>query len=202
MAILQRVRVAWSGFAGGPGVNTYYFTETATPTGALRTMYNSFAPVLPNSITISFPTTGDKIESTTGDLVGAWTAGPTTPVTGGAAAAPYSAASGLCIDWLTGSIVNGRRAMGRTFIVPIAGIHYGNTGAISTSIVTSAKGWADAVIASLGPNFVVWSRPFPGRAASAGPPPVEALPARPGTASPVVGANVPSKTVVLRSRRD
>jgi hypothetical protein len=202
MAVLQRVRLPWTGFPGGPGISTFYFTDTATPTGALRTFMQAAMNYCPISVTVSFPTTGDKIESTTGDIVGAWSAGPTTAVTGQVAAAPYSASSGLCVDWLTGSIVNGRRPMGRTFIVPISGDTYQSDGTIADAKRTVLETAGQALIASLGPNFVVWTRPFPGEPEKPGPPVIPAKPARPGASSAVVGCRVPDKAVVLRSRRD
>lgn len=192
MAIIQRVRISWTGFLGGPGVSTFYFSETAVPNSGLRTFFNGVSTYLPNVVTINFPQAGDKIESTTGEIVGGWTAGPTTPVTGQVAAGPYSGASGACVDWLTNSIVGGRRPMGRTFLVPLAANAYQSDGTILEAARTALTSDAVNLVAAFTPNMLVWSKPKEDPAG---------VVIRPGAASPVVGARVPDLAVVLRSRR-
>lgn len=189
MALINRVRVAWTGIPAGPGVSTFYFAAGTVPGGSLRTLFTDFQNHIPTGITIVFPTVGDQLESTTGVIAGSWTAGPTTEVAGLAAAAPYSAVSGMCIDWLTASVVGGRRPMGRTFFVPLATTVYQNNGTILDSFLTVARAAASTFVTAMGSNFVVYSRP-------------NAALARPGAASPVVSSKVPDKAVVLRSRRD
>jgi len=201
MTVINRVRVAWTGFTGGPGVSTFYFSESTVPGGSLRTFFQSFTTFCPNTVTINFPTTGDQIEDSDGTIVGVWTAAPTTPITGVGGATGYSGTSGMCVDWLTGTVVAGRRPMGRTFIVPLASVAYQNDGTISDTLVTSVLAAANTMITAFGDDFLIWSRPFAGRAASPGPPPVTEIPARDGLAVPVVGAKVPDLAVVLRSRR-
>jgi len=202
MAVINRVRLTWTGFPGQPGVSTLYFTDGTVPGGSLRTFLSDCASSLVNGVTISFPIAGDKIESTTGDIVGAWTAGPTTAVVGTATVASYAAPTGICVDWLTGSVVNGRRPMGRTFLVPAAPTAYQNNGSISDSVVATIQNAANTFVTAMGQNFLVWTRPFPGSPEQPGPPVIPAKPARLGAASAVVGARVPDKAVVLRSRRD
>lgn len=189
MALINRVRVVWSGFTGGPGVSTFYFAAGTVPGGSLRTLFTDFQNHIPTGITISFPVVGDQLESTTGVIAGSWTAGPTSDVAGLAASAPYSGVSGMCIDWLTSSVVGGRRPMGRTFFVPLANTVYQTNGSILDSFLVTARAAAATFVTAMGSNFVVYSRP-------------NAALARPGAASAVVGSKVPDKAVVLRSRRD
>jgi hypothetical protein len=192
MTVIQRVRITWTGFVGGPGVSVFYFSETAIPNSGLRTFFNGVSTYLPNVVTINFPQAGDKIEDTTGVITGAWSAGPTTPVTGQVASAAYSGTSGACVDWLTGSVVAGRRPMGRTFLVPLAGSAYQNDGTILEAARTSLTSDAVNLVAAFTPNFLVWSRPLKDE---------DGAVIRAGTSSPVIGARIPDKAVVLRSRR-
>lgn len=192
MATIQRVRISWTGFVGGPGVSTFYFAESAVPNSGLRTFFNGISTYLPNVVTINFPQTGDKINDATGVIVGAWSVGPTTPVTGQVAAAAYSGVSGACIDWLTESVVAGRRPMGRTFLVPLAASAYQNDGTILEAARTSMTADGTNLVAAFTPNFLVWSRPLEDD---------DGAVIRPGTSSPIIGCRIPDKAVVLRSRR-
>lgn len=192
MAVIQRVRVGWAGFVGGPGVSTFYFSESAIPNSGLRTFFNGVSTYLPIGVTISFPQAGDKINDTTGEIVGAWSAGPTTPVTGQVAVGPYSGVSGACIDWLTGSVVGGRRPMGRTFLVPLAANAYQSDGTLLEAARTALTSDGTNLVAAFTPNFLVWSRPKE----DAG-----GVVIRPGTSSPIIGCRVPDMATVLRSRR-
>jgi hypothetical protein len=201
MASMNRVRVAWSNFAGQPGLTTFFLGDSKLDVTPIKNFFTAMAPFVPAGTTWTIPALGDKIIDTDGSIGGSWSG-----VGGGTVVATgldqnFSGASGFCIDWLTITINNRRRIQGRTFIVPAASGVYQNNGTIVEATRTTIAAAGQALISALSPDFLVWSRPFPGRAASAGPPPVTALPARPGTSGPAAIARVPDLAAVLRSRR-
>lgn len=198
MTALRRVRVGLTGFAGSPGVNTFYFLDTSTALASLNTLYQGLQGVFPSVVTIQIENTGDIIESTTGELLGSWSGNAVAPF-GGTGAGSYSAPSGAMIGWETGAVRDGRRLRGRTFLVPAVGSQYDQYGTLNDTMVTSVQASATAFIFEQSSSFVIWHRPF------AGAPAVGTKPARPATLGGhalVIAARVPDKAVVLRSRRD
>lgn len=202
---MNRVRVAWTGGAGGPGVSTFYFGPTTTDMTALKAFFQSQNTNIPTGITWTIPGLGDQIDDTTGLITGAWTAtagAGTVSTLGGTSA--YSGTSGYCVDWLSGAVIAGRRRQGRTFFVPGAQLLYQNNGSIADSTITSIVAAANTMIAAYAGEFKVWSRPYPGRTAvgTPGSPGYRpAKPARVGAPVSVLSARVPDIAVVLRSRR-
>lgn len=205
MVTMNRVRVTWAGGPGGPGVSTFYLNESTTDMTGIKTFFNAVNIYVPTGITWTVPFVGDKVNSDDGSLVGAWngTNGGTVATIGGTTG--YAASAGFCVDWKTNTPVAGRRRMGRTFIVPGAAILYQSNGSLQDGSVTAIQTAANAMVSAYTPNLLVWSRPFPGRAAvgTPGQPGYKpAKPARAGAAVPVLLATVPDLAVVLRSRRD
>ena len=203
MTALYRVRVQFNSIEGPPGVATFYFLDLATALPSLTSLFTSLANRMPLGVTLKVQSSGDVIESTTGALIGAWNkdAEPEIGATGGP---NYAGASGGQIEWLTSQIMDGRRVRGRTFIVPLSTDAY-RTGGLIDSATTDLQGVAAAAfIVAQSSSFVIWHRPFPGRSASAPGvlPKVTAKAAHIGGFALVTGGRVPTKTVVLRSRRD
>jgi hypothetical protein len=99
---------------------------------------------------------------------------------------------------LTGSVVDGRRVRGTTYIVPTVN-QFEPGGTPLNTWVSTLQTAASAMMTSLTPNLVVWHRP------KFGPKPGPGLPRpliRNGESKGVNGVFVPDKAVVLRSRRD
>ena len=201
MAPMNRVRVGWSNFSGQPGLSTFYLSDSVLDVTALKTFLTSMAAFLPGAVTLTVPSLGDKIESSDGSIAGSWvgTGGGQIAASGGAAV--YAGSAGIVVDWKTATIVARKRVQGRTFFVPAAQAAYQNDGTIAEATRTTIGTAAATLIAAYTPNLLVWARPFPGRAALPGPPPKPAVPARSGTAAPVVLGIVPDMAAVLRSRR-
>lgn len=195
---MNRVRVAWSGFNGGPGVSTFYLGNTTTDMTALKAFFNSVSTYTPGPVTFTIPALGDQINDTDGLITGSWngTNGGTVTSSGGSAA--YAGAAGLCVDWLSSAIIDGRRRQGRTFIVPAVTGVFQSDGTIAEGIRTLFTGYATTLIAAYAGELKVWSRPYAGRAASPG---HAAKPPRVGAAVQVISARVPDISAVLRSRR-
>lgn len=183
MTTLDRIRVNWTGGAGGDGVSTFYAVTTATTALAdLRTFYDSIKALFPSVFTWSFPNAGDQIESTTGALVGAWTRSSAASVTPGLAGI-YSGGVGARVRWETGSIVNGHRVRGTTFLTGLLSTQYQSDGSLSAACITALDAAADTM-AGTG-ALVVWSRPVGGISG----------------VSTVTSASVPDKVSWLTSRR-
>jgi hypothetical protein len=194
----------WSGFTGAPGFTNFYFIHSDPPsTGAQNAVTNTAnfwsacATFLPTTVSIVVDPTVKVIEDVTGDLVDVITVG--TPPSGVTGTLPGQGPSpaGACVNWSTTTVHGSRRIRGRTFIVPIAALHFNSGGQVGGSAVSGFQAAASALRTATGPTLGVWSRP---RAADpTATPPVTA---RTGLIGPVTGNSVPSKAVVLRSRRD
>lgn len=186
MTDLDRVRSAWTGFSGAPGVTTMYFLDTVTAVASVHDFWNSVATYLPNDVHILVENAGDVIDDETGDLVGAWSADAVTPAVG-VDDNPYPAPSGACITWLTETILDGRRLRGRTFIVPLAGSKYQNDGTLAEGTITALNTIAADLIAAQSASFVIYHRKSGTHAGGNG---------------LVTSAVVHDMAAVLRSRRD
>lgn len=198
MVALNRVRVGLTGFTGGPGVATFYFLGLQTARQSLQSLFTAVAPALPDDVFAQVESSGDIIESTNGALIGTWNKEPL-PVIQGAQMAGYAAPAGCMLRWNTNGIVGRRRVKGRTFLVPLAATNYNTAGQILPSVVAGIAASGNSFVFEQSLDFVVWSRPFIGAPAT---PDKPARPARLGSHSLVTSAQVPSKVVVLRSRRD
>lgn len=198
MALLERVRVALTGFPGGPGVNTFYFLDTATALTSLKNMYLSLAGYLPSDVHVQVQNTGDIIESTTGAITGAWQS-PPVPEVIGTFTGVYAAPVGFMAGWETSTILDGRRLRGRTFFVPAASNIFNTLGSIGEGYLVGIRSTVADFQVSQSSSLVIWHRPF------AGSPAVgtrKARPAHSGGVGLVTATRVPAKAVVLRTRRD
>jgi hypothetical protein len=196
---LGQVRVTWSGFSGSPGVSTFYIPAVnSTALTALRTMLSTQMGALPGNITLTFPSEGDIIQASTGALVSGWSvATPPTPLTGAGTGA-LASAQGFQIKWLTGEVADGHALKGRTFIVPTCAGVWGTDGMMTSAQHTTSFNGANALATSATPWFV-WHRPVYAKTPAGTP---RGAPLRVGSAAPITGCTVPSKAVVLTSRRD
>lgn len=198
MAQLDRIRVALTGFPGGPGVATFYALDGPTAVPDLRAMWGSFAASLPPTVGVSVEPSGDRIDDATGELVGTWVTSSATGF-GGAATGPYTAPSGAVVRWLTDTILDGKRLKGRTFLVPLGGSSYQEDGTINPANVTSLTTAAQAYVAAQVGNAFIWHRPRKAKAADGSRP---AVTARAGGSGAIVQGLLVDKAMVLTSRRD
>lgn len=184
---LNRVRVALTGAGGLPGVSTFYFDSTTVDMGALRTFWVAMAAQFPNSVTVAVPNSGDQFQEATGLITGTWS-GPaqaTLPGTGGVGA--YSSAAGAMIRWTPNGVVDGRRPIGKTFIVPCVNGSFSSSGTIGTGVVTALTTAATTLLTSYGGSMKLWHRKNAKGA---------------GQQLTILSGACSNKQVVLRSRRD
>jgi hypothetical protein len=196
---MYRATMTWTGFTGSPGYSNMYFvdpdpisevglTETAV---RLHNFWDAMEPYLPLSVRVNLPNVLEEIVATTGELVAEHSFIPGT-VIAGAGTANFASAVGACINWRTIGIINGRKLVGRTFMVPLAASAYQSDGTIvdatRTALQNAAVTYADAG-PGLGIDGAVWHRPSaPG--------------ASDGAVAGITTATVGDRVAVLRSRRD
>ena len=201
--MVHRVQVEWSGFPGAPGLSTFYVTDGPTGVGPISSFFTAIRNYLPVDVHINVPASGDVLDPITGLITGVWAGGTPTPTVGNDAAG-YNAAGGAMIKWSTAGIVRGHRVRGRTFIVPLGGDLYQTDGTLDNGVAAGLVLDATNLVTALSTNLFVWSRPrkatpqwtdVRGRVHAA-------KLASAGEVFPIVGAVVPDKSVVLRSRRD
>lgn len=182
MVTIHKIRVAWTGLPGAPGVSTFHCSgPPGTMMADLRTFFEAVKATLPTSCVLTYPSTGVDIDSSTGLATGTWSASAPSPTTGTNPAA-YIAPAGAVVNWKTGFFAGGRELRGKTFLVPLASDTYQNDGSLNNTNRTSFQTAATALVSS-GGNMIIYSR-------------------RNGATAPVTSATVPDKAVVLRSRRD
>lgn len=196
---INQVRVAWSGFVGGPGISTFYFDGASVPpAAALRTFFASMAGAMPPAVSISVPAAGQGISPTDGTLDGSWSVGTAPAAVAGSGAGAYNSAQGMEIVWNTDEIADGHQIKGRTFFVPTAAGIFGTDGLLAPSLVTSTQSAGGILLAGT-PKMAIWHRPKRGpKPSGGGPAPI----VRPGSWAKVTSCTVPRKAVVLTSRRD
>lgn len=164
MATINRYRVNWTGFTGAPGISTFYSDGASTAAlAAIRTFFNAISTYLPPSVALDFPGSGDQLDSTTGGLVGGWTAASPAVVNGTAPNGIFAGGTGARAVWETGTIVQGRRVKGSTFIVPLSTFGYDSNGTLTPACFTAIDN-AAAALAAAG-VLVIWSRPQGGGSA-------------------------------------
>jgi len=179
-------------------VSTFYGLDGGVLLAEVQALYVKVAPTTPVDVTFSFPSAGDIIEDTTGVITGSWAGAVYAPIPG-SAAGTYAAPVGLLFRWTTGTIADGKRVRGRTFIVPSIGNIFSASGQVDPAVVSAFDAALAAFVVANAANFVVWHRPYAGRLATAK---LKARVAHPGSHAVVTGSGTSTKAVVLRSRRD
>jgi len=194
MATINRARVAWTNFSGAPGLSTFYFGSSTVDMTALRAFFSAFALLIPTGVTIAVPAAGDQINDTTGQITGIWTGPAQSPINCSGGTSSYAGGSGAVVEWLSSAIVNGRRPLGKTFLVPLYSGQFDGNGSLSSACITALQNAANTLISAYAGEMKVFSRPFVPPAGSSEPP-------RVGVASTIVAARIPDLAAVLRSRR-
>lgn len=198
MADMLRVRLDTSGWVGGPGLNTFYFTGAAGESAEegdaglcyarVRTCSDDIKAMYPPSWTAHTQGEVAVINSVTGALVNAFTV-EESPVVHGVGAEDYGPTPVMLVNrLLTAGFVNGRQVKGRQFWGPY---RIGDTtGGVPSQDVIDIVNDAVPALAVVGGGpfaFCVWHRPVGGAG---------------GSAHLVTSQACSRKFGVLRSRRD
>ena len=182
---LRRIPVLWTTGPGGLGLSVFY-SQAGTNAGAdLVTFFTAIKGAFPTAVTWQVPTSGDLIEHTTGQLTGSWSGGTGGTVNGGPNTV-YAAGTGAYARWLTNTVRNGRKFVGRTFLAPLVSSLFDANGTIDNANLASLQTAANALVTA--GTCVVWGRPTtPGGSD--------------GLFAGFTGAQVPDKVTSLKSRR-
>jgi hypothetical protein len=198
----------WTG-APSPNVSKFQFAGSATPASAssllvrVKAFMDGLTAYLPAAVSLVpqgiYQTFDEGISTPAGgaQLIDQGTAATIPQTTQGTGTGVWSAATGAWINWITTAFVNGRRVVGRTYLVPL-----GNTNVFQTD-GTLSDTFRNAVVAngnSLNngsPAHVVYYN----RGGPSDPPRPTDKPHAFGWQS-VTACTVPDKAGILRSRRD
>lgn len=197
MPSMLRVRVAGSGWTGGPGLNTFYFLYSGTPDATdvqdvydrVRGFFDGIKAIFENDTTFTPSAAVDELDPATGSLIGTFTVGtPGTAITGTGTDGLAGTATMAVLSLGTNTFISGRRVQGRAFLGPLNKGAIVN-GAFSTSAQTIVDGVAPDLNDTGGGDGVncVWHRPVGGTG---------------GSAAPITGYLTRAKVGILRSRRD
>lgn len=196
MATLMRVRTVLTGWTGSPGLNTWYFgtpdgsqdsTNAADAVARVRAFWFAIKAGFPAAFTAQVNPIVDTLDIASGELTGSLAGGSPAVVNGTSAQSYNSIPSMILLRGATGTVVNGRRLVGRMNIGPVdsnqdvAGAPdatFRNT--ISAAAVVALSGSTDAF-----PG--VWHRPKNGSG---------------GVLNGITAWSTWGSWAVLRSRRD
>jgi len=192
MGELRRWRTTWSGFAGAPGISTFYGDNAESgpdQKAAIAAFWAAIEPYVPHSVTLTLLGNGDVVDDISGDVTGVFSEGSDSAVVGGNSGY-VMAPAGALVQWLTGVYLRGRQLRGKTFLVPLGATEFTDTGALSASVAAAIQSAGTTMLAAGdGDMFRVWHRPT-------------TSPATAGESHSATTCLVTTKCVVLRSRRD
>lgn len=191
---IYKIQATWSGFPGAPGYSSFYFSDQAGGSTAaearlaVHTFFDTMKIALSGSTLINVSPTVELYDETTGALIDYEDDDQDLGVIQGSASGGIVGPAGAVVNWLTATVVNGRRLRGRTFLVPLAASSFESDGTLSGSRLNTLSN-AAAVLSGDGfaTNFGVWSKPRNGQ---------------PGAFGSVTAHRIPDMAAVLRSRRD
>lgn len=191
---LDRVRVTSTAGPGGNAYTNFYF-GAATPANltALGQFFTALKPYIPNYDTYTIPSSGDTISEVNGKILSGWSAASPGGIVGTASSASASLA-GFLVDWKTVTVVDGRRPIAKTIIVPMSSLATDSQGRITSAAQTAITAAATAFL-SASAGFAIWHRPVFDR--SVKPPVVTRL----GSSVAVNTGTCNPNPTVLRSRR-
>lgn len=192
-----RVRIALTGWTGGPGLSTLYFTNGAGTLAAAQALVdgvhdwwaahvNSFYA---SNVDLQIQGDVDEIDEATGNVTNTFSATAPAVINGGGASGMAPPEVMALLHLRTGTFIAGRRVAGRMFIGPIAQGSITSAGELDSGGVANLTAQLGYCVASVpaGNVWEVWHRPVGGAGGSA-----HAITATSGT----------SKLAVLTSRRD
>lgn len=214
MTQMYRVKLKWTGFAGGPGYSVFHFRNFGTgdpengltqegasaAAGRVRNFADNIDNLLPPTVTLTVDPEVEIVEDTNGNLLDVYQIDPGTPIVGtGTNVNGYAAAVGAVINWKTSQVRRNRRIRGRTFIVPLSQGCYEQNGSLNNSALSALTTAATTLAASTAtePELGVYARPTRTKNSDGT---VTETPD--GEWATVRTVSVPDMGAILRSRRD
>ena|SRR5665648_507154 len=209
MSLIYRVRVASSGWLGGPGLNTFYFQNATDPSIAdstnaalcvagVHAAFDASKGAYSPSTSIQVSGVVDVLTAETGQLSESYAGTEPAVITGLGTGGLAPTATMIVGRLNTAGVVNGKRVRGRGFFGPLKNIVDADGSPAADlvnaigALVNYLHNTVDAAV-----ELVVWSRPV--TADSTATPPIVG---RDGSAHAVTSTSVRDIFAVLRSRRD
>jgi len=197
MGTIARVQTVFTGWPGAPGLQTSFFHLDAmwawsgyfqNAIDGVQAAYEAEPSLFSSGETITVSPIVDIFEDTTGVMLESFE-GTSDPVSGTDGTGWGPTATGICVTWRTGGIVNNKRVRGRSFLVPMGSGAIDGDGTPVSAAITAAGNWAGLMEGGLSPygNLVVWHRPINGAG---------------GSSFIVTSHTIADQYAVLRSRRD
>lgn len=198
----------WTGVPS-PNISKFQFAGSATPTSAgsllvrLKAFGDGLIPYLPAAVSLTYQGTYQVFDegiSTPGggaQLVDQGTASTVPPASVGTGTGVWSAVTGGWINWITTAFVNGRRVVGRTFLVPLANTPVFQTDGTLNDVFRNAVVANGNSLNNGSPAHVIYYN----RGGASNPPKPTDKPHTFGWQA-ATACSVPDKAAVLRSRRD
>jgi hypothetical protein len=204
---MLRVRVTISGWTGGPGLSTFYFTDAtsgfAEAGHCVTRVHNALlnAPsIFPAGVVLQVQPNVDIMNPVDGEITGTFTTAGVAPINGsGAVGSTLPAATALVVRLDTQTYNAGRRLQGRLFLSPVSSANMTSDGNPGVSILGLGIQIADSLndTGITSPLPVIWRRPRLAKPLAV--PPVTA---RDGSTGRITTGSCKPVFGVLRSRRD
>lgn len=202
MAAVSCVTTVWNGFIGAPGYTKLWFQEILDATArqaavdAVRVFFAAQINFFKTTWSFQVSPIVQTFSLETGKLLREDTAGSAPPVVNGGApsANSFFGGGGYVIKWGTGIVLDGRKVVGRTFMVPAINGSDAD-GTISAALISAAQAAGQGLLTNATVRQVVWHKRF--SKPTDGSKPVYLS----GNAVVVNSCTVPDRTAVMRSRR-
>lgn len=203
---MMRVRAVVSGWSGGPGLSTFYFTDATEGLAEaghcvtrVRAALVAIAQWLPNSCSYQISPDVDIVNPIDGKVTDTLSGGTSAPVVGTSAGSSFlpTPVAGV-IRLKTSTFLAGRRLQGRIFISPMATATNTAAGIPLSTLPLDAEAFIQALLdtGSTSPLSVIWRRPRKAKPLAV--PPVTA---RDGATGRLTSGSFKPTWGVLRSRR-
>ena len=166
--MMLRVRTVLSGWAGGPGLNTFYFDWIAPSTPALgapdvvarvRSFWSGIAALFPTTFSAQVQANVDDLDPSNGQLLGTYSGGAPAVVAGATAGGYNAYATAVLLRENTNTVQRGRRVVGRSFIGPVASAVDSGGNPLASNVTTLLTQAATMLTGTTTAFPVVWSRP-------------------------------------------
>lgn len=163
MASVYRVTATWQNFIGAPGYSKFSFLQVTSDaaavsaTATVRSLFFALVAYIPNGATIQVSPAVQEYDEASGQLVGEIVASVTPALITGTGAGAYAGGAGAYISWKTGTIWQGRRVQGRTFLVPMVAI-FDTNGTLAATPLATLQSAATAAITDASSVLAVWAK--------------------------------------------
>lgn len=171
MTTLYRTRVTLNGWQGGPGVNTFIWSQGTLPEVAgdevsswhqdIADAYVAVRQYLCDGLVFQVQPEVDVLDSATGNITGVLvaTGGAVGDTAGTSQTSALSRATQAIVSTKTDVWQGGRRLQGRIFLGPIAADAFTETGQFSNTFMGNVENAFGALNTGLGPRWAVYHRP-------------------------------------------